>query len=265
MLIYALDDEPFLLADLEEAIAEAEPTAQIHSFSRAKPALREMEENGLYPDVAFLDIEMPGMSGLELAKRIKDRSPKTNIVFVTGFRQYAAEAAQLRMSGYVMKPVSAEKIRAELEDLRHPIEYKSDKRVRVQCFGHFEVFVDEKPLSFRYSKTKELFAYLIDRKGAAVHADELIAVLWEDKPVSVSLRNQLRNSIHDLTRTLKSVGAGAVLLKTQRSFSIDVSQVDCDYYQFLQAQSSAVNTYGGEYMSQYSWPEMTIAALDRIK
>lgn len=263
MLIYALDDEPFLLAELEKAIAEAEPTAEIHSFSRARPALREMEETGACPDVAFLDIEMPGMSGLELAKCIKDRSPKTNIVFITGFRRYAAEAAQLRMSGYVMKPVSAEKIKAELSDLRHPVERRSDKHVRVQCFGNFEVFINGVILRFGRSRTKELLAYLVDRQGASCTMGELTGILWEDKPDSLSQRSQLRNLIADLRTMLTEQGVESIIVKNRNELSIDTSQIDCDYYRFIQGDLSAVNLYQGEYMSQYSWPEMRIPSIKR--
>lgn len=261
MLIYALDDELILLDALEKAVAEAEPTAEIHSFSRAKLALKELAENDIHPDVAFLDIEMPGMTGLELAKCIKEHSPKTNIVFVTGFSQYALEAHTLRPSGYVMKPVSAEKIREELDDLRHPIEYQSGKRIRVQCFGSFEVFADGFPLHFKYGQTKELFAYLVDRKGASSTMGAVMGILWEDKLYSQSQRSHLRNLIADLRATLKVYGAETAVIKRRNEISIDPSKIDCDYYRFLQGDLSAINLYYGEYMSQYSWAEMRAASL----
>ncbi len=261
MLIYALDDEPLLLEALKDAIAEAEPNAEIHTFSRAKPALREIDINGIRPDVVFLDVEMPGMGGLEFAKCIKDRSQKTNIVFVTGFQQYAAEAAQLYMSGYVMKPVDSEKIRRELDNLRHPIQRPSNRRIRVQCFGNFEVFDGERPLFFQLQRTKELLAYLIDRKGATCTMGELLAVLWEDKPVTASQRTQLRKLIADLRQTMREHGAEGSIIKQRNAIAIDCSQIDCDYYRYLQGDPAVVNLYQGEYMAQYSWAEMSVGNL----
>ena len=87
MLIFALDDKPLLLQGLKRCILEAEPSAEVLGFKRAAEVLELMEKEKLKPDVAFLDIEMPGMSGLELAKRMKENSPDTNIVFVTGYSQ----------------------------------------------------------------------------------------------------------------------------------------------------------------------------------
>ena len=85
---------------------------------------------------------MRGMNGVELAKKLKDINPKLNIIFVTGFDQYTGDAMKLHASGYIMKPVTKEKVEAELAELRHPIEPKSDVLLRVQCFGNFDVFLD---------------------------------------------------------------------------------------------------------------------------
>lgn len=74
-------------------------------------------------DVAFLDIQMRSMTGLELAKQLKERQPNVNIIFVTGFSEYTGEAIQLHASGYIEKPVTEEKIRRELDNLRHPVRW----------------------------------------------------------------------------------------------------------------------------------------------
>lgn len=259
MTILCADDEQLALDILVEAVNEAAPQAQTRAFTEAEELLDFARANTC--DIAFLDIEMRDMNGLTLAKRLKECNPEVNIVFVTGYDQYTGDAMTLRASGYVMKPATKEKILDELENLRHPVQREDTKRLRVQCFGNFEVFVDDKPLAFRYSKSRELFAYLIDRKGAAIPADELIAVLWEDKPVSASLRSQLRNSVTDLSRCLADAGLDGVLVKSLRSFYVDTSKLSCDYYRFLKGDTAAVNAYSGEYMSQYSWAEMTTGSL----
>lgn len=261
MLILALDDEPLLLDTIKRLIMEAEPSAETHTFSRVEKALNALQQPDFRPDVAFLDIEMPGMDGLELAKHIKDISPLTNLIFVTGFSQYAAEAMTLYPSGYVMKPITVERIRKELDNLRHPIAVPQSKKIYAQCFGNFEVFANGKPLDFKRSKTKELLAYLIDRQGAACTIGELMGILWEDKPVTTSLRNNIRNLIHDLKTTLSEIGAEDVIIRKYNTIAVVPDQIDCDYYDYLRFIPAAVNKYYGEYMLQYSWSEMTTASL----
>jgi hypothetical protein len=119
--------------------------------------------------VAFLDVKMPGMTGLEMAKRVKELSPHTNIVFVTAYSEYSLDAMRLRASGYVLKPATGEAVETELENLRFPVKTAAASRLRVQCFGNFEVYADGQPLRFEFSRTKELFAYLVDRRGAAAN------------------------------------------------------------------------------------------------
>ena len=82
-------------------------------FSLAAKALRSME-TGLRPDIVFSDIRMPGIDGMMLARRLKQTSPTTGIVFVSAFTKYAYDAMKLRVDGYVMKPAQADRIREEI-------------------------------------------------------------------------------------------------------------------------------------------------------
>lgn len=260
MNILAVDDEKLALGALESALRRALPQAQVHGFRDSGEALAFAD--GTFCEAAFLDVQMREMNGLELAKRLKELHGHTNIVFVTGYTEYALDAVQMYASAYLLKPITPAKVLDAMAHLREALpQAESAGRVRVQCFGNFEVFAGGKPLVFRYSKTKELLAYLVDRKGAAVSSDELVAVLWEDKPVSASLRSQLRNSTADLGRALAEAGFTDVLIKTRRSLCVDTDKLECDYYRFLKGDMAAVNAYCGEYMRQYSWAEMTTGAL----
>ena len=139
MLIFAVDDEPKLLQYLHAAIAEAAQDAVIRDFHLGQPALDAMEREGLRPDVVFSDIELPGMSGLTLATKIKEAAPNTRIIFATGYDQYALEAYRIHVHGYLMKPIDAAAIREELDQIPHapkPI----PQTLYIQCFGFFDVF-----------------------------------------------------------------------------------------------------------------------------
>ena len=138
-------------------------------------------------------------------------------------------------------------------------------RLRVQTFGNFEVFWKDQPVRFERSKTRELFAYLIDRRGAGSTMGELISVLWEGRPDTASLRSQLRSLITDLRATFRGLGAEDVVINRRDHIAVDPARVDCDYYRYLAGEKAARAVFRGEYMSNYSWAEITVGSLQQKK
>ncbi len=258
MLIYAIDDEPAMLEELHEAIAAAEPNAEIMDFETAPQVLAAPDNQT--PDIVFSDIRLPGMDGLDLAVQIKKKAPRAKIIFVTGYSQYAVEAFQRHVNGYVMKPVTPDKIRAELDALDLPPAPEPDK-LCVRCFGYFEVFWKGEPLIFRRTQTKELFAYLIDREGEACTSGEIALALWENTVDEKAEHNRIRVLLNDLRATLRSIGMEELLIRERRQLAVRCDMVDCDYYRMRDGDAAAVNAYYGEYMKQYSWAELTAARL----
>ncbi len=259
MLIYAIDDEPKMLRLLHKAVAEAAPDAEIMDFRLGAEALAALESTGQKPDAVFSDIQMPGITGLELAVRLKQAAPDTAIVFVTGY-DYALDAYRLHVGGYIMKPVDPQRIREELDHLFPPAPEATGK-LRIQCFGAFEVFHQNRPLPFSRKQSKELMAFLVDRRGASCSAEEVIDALWEDAEDPRSAKQRLRNLVNDLKGTLRSVGAGDVLIRQGSRLAIRPDLVECDYYRMLEGDMSAVNSFRGQYMEQYSWAEITKGSL----
>ena len=254
MLIFALDDEPKALNILCRAIAEAEPGAELRKFDSAAEVLNAAE-TGAAPDVLFTDATMPGIDGVELAKRLKLRYPELNVVFATGYDDYMRDALSLHASGYLKKPVTAEDVRVELDNLRRPVA-PPRKRVRFQTFGNFEAFIDEKPVIFAREKTKEYLAYLVDRGTVCTNA-QIAAALWEEN-VTESYVRQLRKEVFD---AFKAAGCEEVLIRKWNRQGIRTELVSCDYYDWKRGLPWALNAYQGEYMAQYSWAELTNAAL----
>ncbi len=259
MNIIVTDDETLALQVLMRAISEALPNITPMGFSGAKDCLTYAEENPC--DVAFLDIEMRDMNGIALAKKLKKLNPQINIVFVTSYTEYQGEALSLYVSGYVQKPATKAKIERELDNLRYPVKPLPTKYLKVQCFGHFEVFVGDEPLKFKYQKAKELFAILIDRNGATLTSNELMAILWEDESISKS--SYYQNLLRDLSATLKKAGHQEVIIKKKGMLAIIPSKIICDYYDWSKGVPYALNAYTGEFMSQYSWAEKTLGSIER--
>lgn len=247
MRILLVDDEELQLLRLTEAVKKALPADNVF-LSYANPVLAWEENKETPVDIAFLDIDMPVINGILLAKKLKTVNPQVNVIFVTAYNKYALDAYKLHASGYVTKPVNLEKIQEELDGLRYPVELKPTKKLQVKCFGNFEVFAGGVPVKFSRKKSKELFAYLIDREGAAVNANELNAILWEEDK-----KSYFRNLIADIQASLKAVDAEDVFIKRRNECFVDVNKIDCDAYEYRKDNPDAIRMYRGEYMAQYSW------------
>ncbi len=253
MLIYALDDEESALYYLESAIREAMPQAEVRTFERSKALLQAFEEQPA--DVVFSDIEMPGLSGINLAKAIMEIRERTNIVFVTGYENYALEALNLFASGYLLKPVTAEKVRQAIENLRYEVGRVCD--ISLVTFGNFDVFFRGVPVTFRSPKSKELLAYLVDRNGATVTRQEAAAALFEDD-YSRAVQANLSRIATRMTEDLEAAGIHG-LVTVENGYRVNLAGVACDLADYL--AGSTCCKYTGEYMEQYSWGEYRKAGL----
>ena len=260
MKIFAIDDEVLALEDLLSAIRAVAPEADVRGFSLASDALDALEAGQACPDVIFTDIQMPGINGLELAVRLKTLAPESRIVFVTAYSQYAVESYKVRAHGYLLKPVTPEQVREELDTLPQTAPETAEK-LRVRCFGSFEVFWQGRPLEFSRHKTKELLAYLIKEQGAWCSADEIVSDLWEDSKDDQSAKGYLRVLTNDLLATLRPIGMQDIVKKKRGLLAIDAEKLDCDYYRMLAGDMEAINAFHGEYMTQYGWAEILTGAL----
>ena len=199
---------------------------------------------------------MRGMGGLALAEKIVAVRPGCKIVFCTGYAEYAIPAFKLHASGYLMKPISAEDVQAEIDNIKGV--KQKEKLLTVRCFGDFEVYIKEEKLVFKRLKTKELFAFLIDRKGAGMTIKQMCAALFPDDVDDTKNSAYLRQLVMDLKNTLKSVGAENVLRHETPCYRVDTSLIQCDYLTHL---ATGKPEFHGEYMTQYSWAEETCAML----
>ena len=252
MNVLLVDDELPALRELADAVSAVLPDAAIHRFSKASEAMEHAETTRV--DIAFLDINMRFIDGITMAKKLLEIYPACNIIFCTGYTEYALDAFDTYCSGYLLKPISPEKIRTALEHLRHPLPAQKH-RVELRCFGNFDVLCDGKPVAFKYKKTRELLAYLTDRNGTEATTREIMAAIFEENKASYFSNIRL-----DLLDTLEALGVSEVVRSAYGRMRIVREQVDCDYYDYLAGKNAA---FRGEYMTQYSFAEATCAALDR--
>lgn len=261
MNILAVDDEIISLKNLELKLKKAVPQHSVFSFTSPESSLDWIKDNN--PDIAILDIDLGKMNGLDLGRQIKEKRPECAIIFLTGYEKYAVSAFKIKASGYLLKPVNTEDLIYELNFVANSKQQKPivDKNLRAQCFGSFEVFYDNKPLSFKRAKSKELFAYLISRRGTSATMAEIADVLWEDGIYNPSRNNQIHCFLHDLMTTLKEVGETDLIIRSRNAISVDSKKIHCDFYDCMNGDPAVINSYRGEFMSQYSWAEFVTGRL----
>lgn len=261
MYVLAVDDERIMLKELTIELGQVFPNADIQGFQdpmEAEQWASDLAQEGKSLDYAFLDIRMRGMSGIELARRLKKLHPGTVLIFCTAYTEYAFDAVGMYAKGYLMKPISAENIVRTLDEMVYDWRKSLDVQNQsfwIKTFGNFEVFVDGKPLVFEREKAKEMLALLVDRAGATVTTEQLAVVLWEDRPYDKTLKNYVSTVLGSLRRTLHKIGKEDILIKTRNHLSLNPEKIKCDAYDYEKGVMSAVNSFRGEYMVNYSWAE----------
>ena len=248
MNIVIVDDEQIICAGMVKMVQDIRPNASVSGFTEAAEALEHLRS--VPCDVIFLDIQMPEINGIEFARQIKLLQPRCNVVFVTAYSEYQGEAWKMHASGYVLKPVTRERLAEELKELRIPV--PEVEKLFVRTFGNFEVFHNGIPIKFQYNKTKELFAYLIDRRGSVVTNRELISVLWGDDEIRENYYKRLRQ---DLLDTLRGIGQESILVRQWGGLGVNPAKIPCDYYSWLRGTADGINAYRGAYMKPYAWAE----------
>ena len=258
-----VDDEAQVLKHIVTTCRNMHLLDDVTGFTRSREALDWVQENPV--ELALLDIDMPDMNGLVLAERIRKINPQISIIFLTAFSQYALDAYDVHPTGYLLKPFDPVRLRREVEYAVSDRPVKKLSHITVQTFGHFEIMVDGEPIAFRRSKSKELLAYLVDRRGAGITRQDAFSVLWEDRMYDISMQKQMDVVIRSLRETLQKYGIGDLFELKNRNLRIFPELIDCDMYRFLAGDKEAVDTYFGEYMSQYTWAADTEARLLQIQ
>ncbi len=259
MLVIAFSRNRKTLSEISAAARIAFPNSELCEYSDERECIDFAADSPC--DVALVD---DGAKGT-VAQRLSEIRRETNLIVVSDSDAAKMRAMDLHASGFILRPVTSDRIREEMRFARFPVTKDPDLLIRAQCFGNFDVFsVDGVPLRFSRSKSKELLAYLIYRRGASCSVKEVGAALFEDEEYDTKQQIYLRQIISTLIRTMRVLGMEEVVQHSYNSLSVNVNVIDCDYYRFLEKDPSVMQQYTGEFMSQYPWAEDVAGYLDRI-
>lgn len=258
-----VDDEKWILKRFEMECAGMEDVELIGSFQNPEEALKLAQTQRV--DLAFLDVEMPQMSGLDLSDKLRELYPDIIVIFVSAYDKYMVEAMSKRKADhYLLKPYTADEIRAEL-DRAKLLSARQRKKVVIHTFGNFAVYVDGKAIKFSSPRAEELLAVLVDSAGETVTAEYAFSKMWEAITYNHTEAGRYRRAVQKLQNTLLENGIENILSYLPHSKAICKDMVECDYFDMLSQKPQAIQEYAGRYLEQYSWAEETKGKLDRIK
>lgn len=261
MRVIYVDDEELAITRFQLTSKALDGISVLTTFQNPLQALAHAKENPV--DLAFLDVEMPLMEGIDLARELKKIDPNTRVVFVTAFNQYAIDAFEVDAVGYLMKPYSRESLEKELKKAAL-IKAAPAHKLFVQTMPTFDVYVDGEVLMITRQKVKELLALLVDRNGSTLTTGQAICALWEDRPDDEATKALYRMTMKRLKDMLAEKKIDYILEDGSTQKSLRTQEFLCDYYEVLCGNREYIQKYHGEYMSEYPWAEETNARLSEM-
>ncbi len=214
-------------------------------------------------DFALLDIDMPGMNGMELAQRLRKIRRDIIIVFATAHPKFAVDALRMKADYMIFKPFDRDDI-ADVMERAKLLRRRQNKRFFFRTFGAFDMLVDGEPVRFRSAKAKELMALCLYRQGCPTSIHEIVECLWGEDTVNADSTGY-RRTIKELTDTLRDYAAEELILRARGSLQLRLELVDSDYQRFLEGDSDAICQFQGSFLHQYSWAEPMTCALQEKK
>ena len=124
--VIMVDDRKIILTGGLPVLEEVMPDAAITGFTRPSEAIEYARAHRVA--LAFLDIEMGKMNGFELCHTLLEINPRTNVVYLTAYSDYAIDAWSTGASGFILKPITADDVRFQLENLRYPFSLGGAKK-----------------------------------------------------------------------------------------------------------------------------------------
>src|SRR5690625_3389256 len=268
-----IDDEPLALDFLERQIKKISDISIVHKFVDFKmnKDVKLIEEI----DIIFLDIEMPGMNGIQLAEKLIEIKPSLSIVFVTAFQEYAVQAFELNSLDYIVKPVQLNRLEKTIRRIEKKMNYyrtrteteNNQLHINVCRELSFEVMKDKPEIvQWRTTKAQELFLYLLFHNGKTLRKSELADLLWPDVDFNNDY-SQLYTAIYHVRQTinkfsnffsLKNVGDGYHL--AINNVSIDIVEWENSIASSPPINADSINNYEeimelytGSYLQEYDY------------
>ena len=254
-----VDDEPLMLKRFVRLSAAISDINIVGQFESAAETLAFVRKNPV--ELAFLDVELPIMNGIDLAKQLRDLRRDILIVFVSAYNDYIWDSNQIGGDYYIMKPYSQETLELAMERIRL-IARRQVKKLYVQTFGRFLALQEGKPIPLT-GKAKEILALIITKRGKEVSNETIYSTIWEGREYNNANMGVYYNALRRLKTVLKKANCSELLVSTRRGQRVNTELFDCDYYAWQDKRMDSENSFRGDFLSEYTWAEEILATIMR--
>ena len=239
--VLAFDDEQPALLILEYLLGEIKEVIIDGLYSDYDLFIRDIQLKK--PDIVFLDIENNQKSGIKIANEIIDIDTSIDIVFVTAYREYAAEAFDLEALDYILKPINKERLSKAIRriyDKRKNVIHTTNN-LQIKCMKRFEIICHGTGVHCRTKKTKELFALLVHNCNSELSSDKIIDLLWPDIDYPQA-KNLLYTTIYNLKKIFADIAAQDLkIIKNSLGFKLEAPSSSMDFYQLEGCLNRVIN------------------------
>lgn len=238
MKVILVDDEPMMHLIMRKMLVKLPEVEVAGAFTDTKSAGAFLSENADI-QLAFVDISMPGESGMKFAARMEDSGSQVQIVFVTSHKEYALEAYELSVLDYLVKPVSQERLErtvnralAAWRTFQEPrLENQSSGQLVVTALGDVAVRNEMGRVKWISRKSAELFAYLLLCRGKRIPRSRLIADIFAGMS-SVGAEIYLNTVVYQLRKSLESLQLRAAVISENDGYVLELNEASIDYEEF---------------------------------
>lgn len=232
--VFLVDNDQACIEALKRLLDEYSIFGNIYYFRDPKLAYEQCKI--LKPNIVFLEIDLLGMNGLELAKKLLAYNYKIKVVFVTSNVYYAIDAYELFAIDYILKPVGKERLNKTIQRISNfKTDYYADDELTITTFGKLQVFNNTQYISWQGSKVEELFAFLLSNYSRCIHKDVIIDTLWEDYPYNRALGN-MHTAVYRARKSLGELGDFCSITYNSNNYRVQVNHnVNFDLLFFYEA------------------------------
>ncbi|WP_158606402.1 response regulator [Paenibacillus ginsengarvi] len=239
MKVILVDDEPTMHLILRKMLAKLSGVQVAGAFTDTKSAASFLLQNA---DVglAFVDISMPGESGMAFAHQLDALGSPVQVIFVTSHKQYALEAFELAVLDYLVKPIAQERLQRAVDralaSRRHASQRSQLSTTVITMLGDVSVSNGARRVKWISRKCAELFAYLLLYQGKRIPRSRLVTDIFGGM-LQAGAENYLNTTVYQLRKSLEPLGLRDAVRSENDGYTLELKDPLIDYKDFeMQAE-----------------------------